>query len=73
MHSIESLICMPYYIGSTLYTIKKVFYPKLFINNSEIERVDSFNFSWLQLNHNLYCAKHVNYISLKLSKIIGII
>ena len=52
---------------------KKVFYPKLFINNSEIERVDLFNFLGLQLNHNLNWTKHVNYISLKKSKIIGII
>ena len=52
---------------------KKVLYPKLFINNSEIERVDSFNFLGLQLNHNLNWTKHINYISLKMSKIIGII
>ena len=51
---------------------KKVLYPKLFINNSEIERVDSFNFLWLQLTHNLNWIKHVNYISLKMSKIICI-
>ena len=52
---------------------KKVLYPKLFINNSEIERVDSFNFLELQLHHNLNWTKHINYISLKMSKIIGII
>ena len=52
---------------------KKALYPKLFINNSEIERVDSFNFLGLQLNHNLNWTKHINYISLKMSKIIGII
>ena len=52
---------------------KKVLYPKLFINNSEIERVDSFNFLGLQLNHNLNWTKHINYILLKMSKIIGII
>ena len=50
-----------------------MFYQKLFINNSEIERVDSLNFLGLQLNHNLNWTKHVNYISLKMSKIIGII
>ena len=52
---------------------KNVLYPKLCINNSEIERVDSFNFLGLQLNHNLNWTKHINYISLKMSKIIGII
>ena len=51
---------------------KKVLYPQLFINNSEIERVDSFNFLGLQLNHYLNWTKHINYISLKMSKIIGI-
>ena len=30
---------------------KKVAYPKLLINNIEIERVDYFNFLGLQLNH----------------------
>ena len=51
---------------------KKVLYPKLFINNSEIERVYSFNFLGLQLNHSLNWTKHVNYKSLKMSKIIGL-
>ena len=32
---------------------KKMLCPKLFINNSEIERVDSLNLLGLQLNHNL--------------------
>ena len=52
---------------------KKVYHPKLLINNTEIERVDLFNFLGLQLNHNLNWTKHVNSISLKMSKIIGII
>ena len=46
---------------------KKVMYPKLLMNNIEIERVDSFIFLGLQLNHNLIG------ISLKVSKISGII
>ena len=52
---------------------KKVVYPKLLINNIEIERVDYFNFLGLQLNHNLNWNKHVNYVSLKISKISGIL
>ena len=48
-------------------------YPKLFISNSEIERVVSFNFLGLHINHNLNWTEHINYISLKMSKIIGII
>ena len=51
---------------------KKKIYLKLFVNKREIERVDSFNYFGLQLNHNLIRTKHVNYISLKMSKIIGI-
>ena len=52
---------------------KKVFYLKLFINNSEIKRVDLFNFLGPQLDHNINRTKHVNYMSLKMSKITGII
>ena len=52
---------------------KKVVYPKLLTNNIEIERVDYFNFLGLQLNHNLNWNKHVNYISLKISNISGIL
>ena len=50
---------------------KKVVYPKLLINNIEIERVDYFNFLGLQLNHNLNWNKHVNYVSLKISKFLA--
>ena len=32
---------------------KKVFYPKLFLDAIEIERVDFFNFLGLQLNHTV--------------------
>ena len=65
-------------IGKTKFMVfhsdkKKVVYPKLLINNIEIERVDYFNFLGLQLNHNLNWNKHVNYVSLKISKISGIL
>ena len=65
-------------VGKTKFMVfhsdkKKVVYPKLLINNIEIERVDYFNFLGLQLNHNLNWNKHVNYVSLKISKISGIL
>ena len=45
-------------VGKTKFMVfhsdkKKVVYPKLLLNNHEIERVDYFNFLGLQLNHNL--------------------
>ena len=43
------------------------------INAIEIERVDDFNFLGLQLNHNLKWNKHINYVSLKMSKITGLL
>ena len=60
--------CMAYHSDK-----KKVVCPKLLINNIEIERVDYFNFLGLQLNHNLNWNKHVNYVSLKVSKLSGIL
>ena len=52
---------------------EKELYPKLHINNFKIERVDSYNFLGLQLNHNSEWDKHVNYVSLKISKISSIL
>ena len=48
---------------------KIVMYPKLLINDVEIERVDCFNFLGLQLNHNLKWNKHISHVSLKMTKI----
>ena len=50
-----------------------VLYSKLRINAIETERVDDFNFLGLQLNHNLKWNKHINYVSLKMSKITGLL
>ena len=55
------------------YFNKTVLYLKLRINAIEIERVDDFNFLGLQLNHNLKWNKHINYVSLKMSKITGLL
>ena len=52
---------------------KVVRYPKLFINDVKIERVDCFNFLGLQLNHNLKWNKHINHVSLKITKITGLL
>ena len=52
---------------------KIVRYPKLFINDVKIERVDCFNFLGLQLNHNLKWNKHISHVSLKISKITGLL
>ena len=48
---------------------KTVLYPKLFIDDIEIERVDYFNFLGLQLHHTLKWNKQLSCISLKISKI----
>ena len=53
--------------------IKKVLYPKLFIGAIEIERVDYFNFLGLQLNHTLKWNEQLSYVSLKISKITGLL
>ena len=52
---------------------KTVLYPKLFIDNIEIERVDYFNFLDLQLHHTLKWNKQLSCISLKISKITGLL
>ena len=65
-------------IGKTKHMIyhtinKKSNYPVLTINNVEIERVTHFNFLVLVLDSQLNCKKHLDHISLKISKIIGIL
>ena len=51
---------------------KVVKYPILRINNIEIERVTQFNFLGLILSSNLKWNKHIDHISLKLSRVVGI-
>ena len=73
-------------LGSWYYTLikkkKTVRYPKLHINATEIERTDHFNFLGLHiqilflsvpLNHNLEWNTHINYVSLKISKVTGLL
>ena len=52
---------------------KVVTYPDLQLNGNKIERVTQFNFLGLILQSNLSWNKHVNHISLKVSKTIGIL
>ena len=52
---------------------KKILYPKLFIEAIKIERVEYFNFLGLQLNHTLKWNKQLSCVSLKISKITGLL
>jgi len=52
---------------------RQVEYPLLKLNDTEIERVNQFNFLGLIISSNLKWNKHIDHISLKLSKIIGIL
>ena len=51
---------------------RKVTYPSLKINNVSIEQVNQFNFLGLILNSNLSFTAHTQHISLKISRIIGL-
>ena len=51
---------------------KKVIYPDLKINNNCIDRVSEFNFLGLIISSDLKWNKHIEHISLKISKVIGI-
>ena len=52
---------------------KHVAYPKLNINGNNIERVTKFNFLGPTLSSTLSWNQHINKISLKISKSIGIL
>ena len=51
---------------------KTVNYPNLKINNVTIDRVNDFKFLGLIISSNLKWNKHINHISIKVSKVIGI-
>ena len=48
---------------------KTVAYPKLYIDDKEIKRVDSFIFLGLQINHNLNWNNYIRSIYFKFSRI----
>ena len=49
-----------------------VIYPKLKINNFTIDRVTDFKFLGLIISSNLKWNKHIDHVSIKVSKVIGI-
>ena len=52
---------------------KHVIYPKLKINENNIERVTNFNFLWVTLSSIFSWKQHINKISLKISKSFGVL
>ena len=52
---------------------KIVNYPKLKINDHVIERVQNFNFLGLLVHYNMTWYKHIEKVSLKISRPIGIL
>ena len=65
-------------VGKTKFMVfrmrnKFVSYPDLIINGNTIERVTPFSFLCLILNESLSWDNHINHISLKVSKAIGIL
>ena len=54
------------------HSLKNIDYPDLKINNFIIDRVDDFNFLDLNIYSDLKWHKHIEHISLKISKVIEI-
>jgi len=52
---------------------KDIKYPKLFLNNAEVELVKHFNFLGIIIDESLEWSTHINSLSTKLSRTIGVI
>ena len=52
---------------------KRVIYPKLKINNNNIDRITQFNFLGVILHERMSWKQHIEHIRLKIAKTIGII
>ena len=52
---------------------RKVIYPTLKLNNANIERVTQFNFFGVVLASTLKWDKHIGHVSLKVSRVIGVL
>ena len=52
---------------------RKVTYPEIKINNILIERVSEFNFLGITFNSNLKWHTHINYITKKITGIVGLL
>ena len=53
--------------------MKRVIYPNLKINNVAIERVETFNFLGLLLNQHMNWKSHLDILSNKIARSIGIL
>ena len=54
-------------------TQKRVNYPILTLNNDNIEGVSQFNFLGVVLSSTLKWDKHIGHVSLKVSRVIGVL
>ena len=52
---------------------RKITYPNLKINNINIERVTQFNFLDIMFNLHMDWSRHINYISMQISRSTGIL
>ena len=52
---------------------RKITYPNLKINNINIDRVTQFNFLGVMFNSHMDWSRHINYISMKISRSTGIL
>ena len=52
---------------------RNVIYPSLKVNNSNIERITQFNFLGVILHSHMTWNKHINHISMKIARSIGIL
>ena len=52
---------------------RNVIYPNLKVNNNNIERVTEFNFLGVILHSHMTWNKHINHISMKIARSIGIL
>ena len=52
---------------------KRVIYPKLKINNNNIDRITQFNFLGVILHERMSWKQHIEHIRLNIAKTIGII
>jgi len=50
-----------------------VTYPNIHIENIQIEYVDTFNFLGILIDKNIKWKSHIDYIALKVSKVVGIL
>ena len=52
---------------------KKIIEPEIIMNGNKIDRVNNFNFLGLKINKHLNWNNHIDHISLKISRVVGIL